>query len=101
MPVYFAGYVNANATIKSGGGFSVSRVFAAGSYRITLAAGTWSKFPMPVASPVALHTIARVGQAFKDALTGNYLIDIEIRDLTTNALVDGEFTFIAVERSGP
>lgn len=99
MPVYLAGYVNANATIRFGGGFTVTRVFLAGSYRITISATTSTKFFAPVATPVALHTIARIALIQRDALTGNLLIDIEIRDLTTDALVDGAFSFIALERS--
>jgi hypothetical protein len=103
MPVYFSGYVMANATprVGFGGGFAVGRFGVVGSYRITIAAGTYSRFLIPVATPVALHTISRVSQVQKDALTGNYMIDIEIRDLTTNNPVDGDFTFIALERSGP
>jgi hypothetical protein len=103
MPTYFAGYVNANATLKPsyGSGFSVSRWLAAGSYRVTLAAGTFSKFVIPVVSPVAAHTYARVVQAFKDPLTGIYTMEVEIHDVTTDAYVNSDFTFIAVERSGP
>lgn len=99
MPVYLAGYVNANATVRFGGGFAVTRVFLAGSYRITISAATSTKFFAPIATPVALHTIARIALIQRDGLTGNLLIDIEIRDLTTDALVDGAFSFIALERS--
>ena len=99
MPVYLGAYVNANATIKFGGGFTLTRVFVTGSYRITIAAATSSKFFAPVATSVAVHTIARIAQLQRDGLTGDFLIDVEIRDLTTDALVDGDFSFIAVERS--
>jgi hypothetical protein len=103
MPAYFAGYVLANATprVGFGGGFTVSRMLVAGSYRITIAAGTYSRFLIPMVTPITVHTMSRVLQMQRDALTSNYLMDIEIRDLTTNALVDGDFTFIALERSGP
>lgn len=99
MPVYLAGYVNANATVRFGSGFAVTRMLLAGSYRITISAATSTKFFAPVATPVALHTIARIALIQRDALTGNLLIDVEIRDLTTDALVDGAFSFIALERS--
>jgi len=99
MPVYLAGYVNANATVRFGSGFTVSRWFVAGSYRITIPAATSTKFFAPVATSVALHTVARIALIQRDALTGNLLFDIEIRDLTTDALVDGAFSFIALERS--
>jgi len=89
MPVYLAGYVNANATVRFGSGFTVSRWFVAGSYRITIPAATSTKFFAPVATSVALHTVARIALIQRDALTGNLLFDIEIRDLTTDALVDG------------
>jgi hypothetical protein len=99
MPVFLAAYVNANATIRYGAGFTLTRMFGAGSYRITIAAATSTKFFAPVATSVKVHTIARVALVQKDALTGNFLIDIEIRDLTTDALIDGDFSFIALERS--
>lgn len=99
MPVYLAGYVNANATVRFGSGFTVTRVFVAGSYHIAIPLATSTKFFAPVATPVTLHTIARIALVQRDALTGIVSFDIEIRDMTTNALVDGDFTFIALERS--
>jgi hypothetical protein len=99
MPVYLAGYVSASGAVRFGGGFAVSRITVQGSYRITISAATSSKFFAPVATSVKLHTIARIAQVQRDAFTGNFLIDIEIRDLTTDALLDGDFSFIAVERS--
>jgi len=99
MPVYLAGYVFATATVKYGSGFTVTRNQVAGSYRITIPVATSTKFFAAVASSVKLHTIARLALVQKDGVTGNFLIDIEIRDLTTDALVDGDFSFIAVERS--
>jgi len=99
MPVYLAGYVWANATTRYGSGFTLSRLGVTGSYRITISAATSTKFFAPLATTVKLHTVARIALVQKDALTGNFLIDIEIRDLTTDALVDGDFSFIALERS--
>jgi hypothetical protein len=109
MPVFFAGYILANATIRPsyGGGFTVSRWLAVGSYRITIARLAYTKFLIPVATPVAIDRIARVMQIQRDGLSGNFLIDIEIRDssrrdaLGIPLLVDGDFTFMAIERSGP
>jgi hypothetical protein len=99
MPVYLAGYVNANATIKYGGGFAIGRIFVAGSYRITIPAAMSPRFFAPVVTSVRLPTMARIAQVQKDALTGNFLIDVEIHDVNTDTLVDGDFTFIALERS--
>ena len=101
MPVYLAGYVRADATIRFGSGFTITRVAVAGSYRITVPLATSTKFFAPVATPVRLHTIARIALINRDAVTGIVTFDIEIRDLTTDALVDGDFSFIAFERSGP
>jgi hypothetical protein len=50
-------------------------------------------------TPVALNTIARVAMTRRDALTGQLWIDVEIRNVTTGALVDGDFNFIALLRS--
>ena len=102
MPVYLAGYVNANASIRYGVGFTVSRFPGnVGQYRIAVPVATSTKFFAPVASSVTLHTIARLALVNRDAITGQVTFDIEIRDLTTDALIDGPFSFIAVERSGP
>ena len=103
MPVYLAGYIFGttmpNPTIRFGSGFTVARQGGTGSYRITILAAVSSKNFATVVTPVALHTIARIALYQRDAFTGNLLIDIEIRDLTTNNPVDGDFDFIALERS--
>ena len=101
MPVYMAGWVNANASVRFGSGFSVIRTALVGSYRITVPPTATSKFLVTTVTPSALHVIARVAAFSKNALDNTLNVDVEIRDLTTNALVDGEFNFIAVERSGP
>jgi hypothetical protein len=103
MPVFFAGNVMGNATIRSGfgGGFSVTRYLApVGIYRIIIPAASYSKVLIPTVTPVTARILARVMQLQRDASL-NYLIDIELHDMGTNALVDGEFTFVALERSGP
>jgi hypothetical protein len=99
MPVYLAGYVNGNATIRFGLGFTLTRMFVTGSYRITIPVGTSPRFFAPVATSVGARTVARIAQLQKDGVTGNFLIDVEIWDPIANAPVDGDFTFIAVERS--
>jgi hypothetical protein len=99
MPVYLAGYVFGTAAVKYGSGFTVTRNVVAGSYRITIPVATSARFFAVTASSVRLHTIARLALVQKDAITGNFMFDIEIRDLTTDALLDGDFSFIAVERS--
>jgi hypothetical protein len=101
MPGYVAGWVNAGASVKWGSGFTVSRVQVAGSYRITIPPGTPARFFAPAVTPSTLHTIARIAQIQRDAFSGVFMIDVEIRDMTTNALMDGDFTFVAIERSGP
>lgn len=104
MPVYLAGYVLGSTpgtvTLKFGSGFTVSRVAVAGSYRITVPTATSTKFFAPVATSVRLHSIARIAQVVRDGF-GQVSFDVELRDLTSDAMVDGDFTFIAVERSGP
>jgi hypothetical protein len=110
MPVFFSGYVvGSTASIKPsfGGGFTVSRLQVAGSYRITILKGAYLRFLIPVVTPVGVDRIARVVQAVKDGLSSNYHIDIEIRDgfrrdaSNIPLLVDCDFTFMAIERSGP
>ena len=101
MPGYVAGWVNATSSIKWGSGFTVTRVSVTGSYRITIPPGTPSKFFAPSVTPSTLHTIARIAQIQRDPLTGKFLIDVEIRDMTSNDFIDGDFSFIALERSGP
>ena len=104
MPVFFSGYVLANASIKPGfgGGFTVSRYpGGTGSYRMTIPAGTYVRFLIPSITPITGRTVARVVQILRDGLSRDYWIDIEIHDMGTNALVDGDFMFVAIERSGP
>ena len=103
MPVYLAGYVfgiPVIPTIRFGSGFTVARQGGVGSYRITVPFATSTKFFAPVATSVTLHTIARLAQVVRDG-AGVVTFDIEIRDMTTNNPVDGDFSFIALERSGP
>jgi hypothetical protein len=99
MPVYYAGVVNANTSVKFGGGFTVSRLNLVGSYVITIP--QQSKFFAFTVTPAALGRIARVVIS-RDAITGVYTNHIQIHDAAApyNA-VDGDFSFIAVERSGP
>jgi hypothetical protein len=66
VPVYLAGYVFGNATIRFGSGFTVARQGGTGSYRITILAAVSSKNFATVATPVALHTIARIAFTQRD-----------------------------------
>jgi len=95
MPVYLAGYINSNGTVKYGGGFTVTHKLT-GAYVITIVS---SKIFVPVATSVALRLIPRVAASQADAF-GNFVIQIELRDSSTS-MIDGDFTFIAVEKSGP
>jgi hypothetical protein len=97
MPTYFAGCVSATAAIKWGGGFRVERIDAVGTYRISLPAP--GLFHVTTVTPTALNAIARIVLARRDALTGGFWIDIEIRDAVTRLPVDSEFNFIALLRS--
>jgi len=95
MPVFLAGYISSNGTIKYGGGFTVTRKLP-GAYVITIVS---SKIFVPVATSVAMRLIPRVASSQADG-AGNFVIQIELRDSSTS-MIDGDFTFIAVEKSGP
>jgi hypothetical protein len=99
MPNYYAGTITATAGIRTGNGFAVARLGLVGSYRLTFPTVAGSRFLTTVVSPVSLNRVARVAQFQRDAATGNSFVDIEIRDLT-GVLVDCEFNFIAIDRSG-
>jgi hypothetical protein len=99
MPVYFAGWVRGNATVRFGGNFAVSRVSVAGSYRITISTALTPRFLATVVTPVSANRMARVVAFTQDAIAGVSKIDIEITDTTTGSLVDCDFNFIAMERS--
>jgi hypothetical protein len=98
MPVFFAGFIKADGTIKYGGGFTVSKV--GGAYRITIAT---SRTLILVATPVTgagQQRSTRISQIQQDTGSGTVSIDVDIRD-PANTLVIGDFTFIALEVSGP
>jgi hypothetical protein len=99
MPTYFAGWINAAATIRFGSNFTISRNTVAGSYRITIDKAVNAQFLAVSVTPSTAHLVARVSQEVHDALTGAWTIDVELRDLSTNGLTDGDFTFVAVDRS--
>jgi len=101
MPVYFAGTILATGSIKPsyGNGFTVARLGLVGSYRITLPPTPTRRFLITVVTPVSLNRVARVAQFQRNASDQTSVIDVEIRDLT-GALVDCEFNFIAIDRSG-
>ncbi len=99
MPTYFAGWVLGSGTIKSGNGFTISRLSVSGSYRITIQPTPNGFFLITNVTAFAPNSIGRVVQYSKDAITKVHTIDIEVRDLTTGALMDSDFMFITVERS--
>jgi hypothetical protein len=99
MPVYFAGWVKSDATVRFGAGFSVVRLGVTGSYRITIPKTATGKFLSTVVTPVAANAIARVMQFSRNALDGTSTIDIEIHDPTTGAFVDSDFNFISLDQS--
>jgi hypothetical protein len=98
MPVYFAGWIRANATIKFGTGFTVTRFQAQGWYRITIPATATGKFLSTVATSSMPGLHATVEAMSKSATDGSFTIDILIRDAAGNP-VDGDFNFIAMDRS--
>lgn len=98
MPVYFAGWVRGDTSIRYGTGFSVARLGVTGSYRITIPATTTGRFLVTVVTPNALNAIARIVAYNKNALDGSNTIDVEIRNLT-GTLIDSDFNFIAMDRS--
>jgi len=91
--------VRANATIRFGGGFTIERLTVSGTYRIKGNPTTSGFFMATVATAVTAGTHANVVQYQKDALTGQHWADVEIHDLVTGALVDGDFTFVMMQRS--
>jgi hypothetical protein len=99
MPTYFAGWVTSLAGVRFGSNFTISRTSVAGGYRITIDKAVNAQFLAVSVTPSTAHLIARVSQEVHDALTGAWTIDVELRDLSTNTLTDGDFTFIALDRS--
>ena len=97
MPSYYAGWVLGNASVRFGLGFTVTRIQVAGSYQIALPAP--GMFHATMVTPSSPNVFARVSLARRDAVSGRFLIDVEIRSVTTGLLVDGEFNFIALMRS--
>ena len=92
--------VNANASIKAGAGFTVTRVNLTGSYLIAFTDPQTKFFAFSV-TPAAVGRIARIVIS-RDAITGIYSNHVQIHDAAAPyAAVDCDFSFIAVERSGP
>jgi len=97
MPSYYAGWVLGTSSVRFGAGFTVRRIGVTGSYQIALPAP--GMFHATMVTPSSPNVYARVSLARRDALTGQFLIDVEIRTVTTGLLIDGEFNFIALLRS--
>lgn len=96
---YFAGWVRGTAAIRFGTGFSVARFGAVGSYRITIPATVTGRFLVTTVSPSGANVYATVVLYAKSAIDQSHTIDIEIHSITTGALVDSDFNFIAIDRS--
>jgi hypothetical protein len=93
--IYFAGMIRADGTVRSGSGFTVTRL-GAGSYRIDFPADPRNLVTTPTAwAPAAM---ARITTFSRNAFDTTSYVIIELRDLT-GSLVDSEFTFMTVERS--
>ena len=106
MPFYVAGLVKGSAATFSGTGFTVSRVGLAGSYQVVIPATPSGRFLAAVVTPTVVPggaaatsvAIARVVSYSKSGTDLSHSIIIEIRDLT-GALIDSDFSFIALDRS--
>jgi hypothetical protein len=94
MPVHFAGWVNANASVRWGSGFTVSRVGLL--YRVAMPS---TRPILAVVSPIGTNRVARVAQSVWDSVNGIAVVDIEIRDMNSGAVIDGGFNFIALQDS--
>jgi hypothetical protein len=99
MPVYFSGWVRADASIRFGTGFSVIRLTPTGNYRITIPATPSGRFLSTVVTPSATNAIARVVAFSRSALDGSSTIDVEIHDSVTGAFLDSDFNFVSIDRS--
>jgi hypothetical protein len=58
------------------------------------------RFLITVVTPSAPNALARVTSTTKDATNGSQIIEIEIRHSSTSALMDSEFYFMTIDRSG-
>ena len=96
MPGYYAGWIRGTGVPRFGNSFTVARIGVAGTYKITLPSGLFHSTTVTAVNP---NTVARVIQAQIDGLTGKFTVDIEIKSTTTGLPVDGDFNFIALQRS--
>jgi hypothetical protein len=96
--MHWAGWVRANATIRFGSGFTVTRTANNGSYRITIPP-TASAKPIILTATSGLAAAHAVVVAYTLNPDGSHSIDIETHRANTGAFMDADFTFIAVEES--
>jgi hypothetical protein len=108
MPAYFAGRVNGSTgTINAGADVAAVRN-SVGTYTLTLPAVTSSRFLMTVVTPSAntpptpdnRAVFARVASTSRSAVSPKITTVIVMLFDYTGALVDCDFEFVAVERSG-
>jgi hypothetical protein len=93
--VYFAGLIRADGTIRSGTGFTLTRL-STGSYRIDFPAD--SRFLVTTPSAWAPAAAARIATFSRSGTDLTSFVIVELRDLT-GALVDSEWSFMTIERS--
>jgi hypothetical protein len=98
MPVYFAGSVRADTSIRSGSGFSVMRVVTfAGRYRITIPSTSGARTLITTVTALgASNMVVRVVASASGPL--GHTIDISTNLLPSLGLADGDFNFIAIEQ---
>jgi hypothetical protein len=100
--IYYAGWINGDATVSRGSGFTVSRFpSVTGTYRVTANPTSTGLGMIPIVTPALPNTYARITQAFISFVIGvgsQHVFDVEIRDGAGN-LVDGGFTFLLEQRS--
>jgi hypothetical protein len=93
--IYFAGLIRADGSVRSGTGFTLTRL-STGTYRIDFPADARFLVTTPTAwAPAAAARIASFSRSGTDLTS---FVVIELRDLT-GALVDSEWSFATIERS--
>jgi hypothetical protein len=96
--VYLAAWVKADGSSRSNGaGFSVRRS-GVGTYQITILPLTTAREMIMTVSPAQINVMVAI-VAYYTVRPAGGIFDVEVHD-TTGVPADGDFTFIAMERSG-
>jgi hypothetical protein len=92
----YSGWISSTGGIRAGTGFTSRRLgTSAGSYRVT-ANPTATGVPLVISvSPTVAGITVRVIGYFKDSITNQHIFDVDARN-SSGALVDAEFTFVAI-----